>query len=110
VAGLWRWPDRFAIGGFVCALGFLATVNLLDPDADVAAHNLARRDELSTRLVRELSDDAVPTLAAALPTAGADAAAPGAQPAPRRVRGRGGSGRGRRSTWRTGAPGGRWRS
>src|SRR5205814_871035 len=46
---LWRWPDRFAIGGFLCGLGFLATVDLLNPDADVAAHNLARRDDLSTR-------------------------------------------------------------
>jgi hypothetical protein len=69
---LWRWPDRFAIGGFVCALGFLATVNLLDPDADVAAYNLARRDELSVRYLHLLSDDAVPTLVAGL----ADPAAP----------------------------------
>jgi hypothetical protein len=66
---LWRWPNRFAIGGFLCGLGFLATVNLLDPDADVAAYNLARRDELSTRYLHLLSDDAVPVLVAGLPDA-----------------------------------------
>ena len=64
---LWRWPDRFAIGGFLCGLGFLATVDLLNPDADVAAYNLARRDELSVRYVELLSDDSVPVLVAHLP-------------------------------------------
>jgi hypothetical protein len=66
VVTLWRRPDRFAIGAFVAALGFLVTMNLQNPDADVAAYNLARRDELSTRYLALLSDDAVPTLAAAL--------------------------------------------
>ena len=34
---LWLRHDRFAVGGFVCALGFLVTVNLLNPDADPLA-------------------------------------------------------------------------
>ena len=63
---LWLRPDRFAIGGFVAGLGFLVSMNLQDPDADVARFNLARRDELSARYVTLLSDDAVPALAGAL--------------------------------------------
>jgi hypothetical protein len=63
---LWLRPERFAIGGFVAGLGFLASMNLQNPDADVARYNLARRDELSSRYVTLLSDDAVPALAAAL--------------------------------------------
>ncbi|MGH2353090.1 MAG: DUF4173 domain-containing protein, partial [Chloroflexota bacterium] len=63
---LWLRHDRFAIGAFVASLGFLCTVNVLNPDADVATYNLARRDELSTRYLALLSDDAVPTLAAGL--------------------------------------------
>jgi hypothetical protein len=73
---LWRWPNRFAIGGFLCGLGFLATVNLLNPDADVAAYNLARRDELSTRFLHLLSDDAVPVLVAGLDDAPPEVQAP----------------------------------
>jgi len=65
-ATLWLRPNRFAIGGFIASLGFLITMNLQDPDADVARYNLARQDELSTRYISLLSDDAVPTLAAAL--------------------------------------------
>ncbi|HET7769386.1 MAG TPA: DUF4173 domain-containing protein [Chloroflexota bacterium] len=63
---LWLRPDRFAIGGFVAGLGFLVSMNLQDPDADVARFNLARQDELSARYVTLLSDDAVAALAAAL--------------------------------------------
>ncbi|HEU5318156.1 MAG TPA: DUF4173 domain-containing protein, partial [Chloroflexota bacterium] len=63
---LWLRPDRFAIGGFVSLLCLLVTVNLQDPDADVARYNLARKDELSTRYLFLLSEDAVPVLAGAL--------------------------------------------
>ena len=63
---LWVKPERFAIGALVAGLCFLITVNLANPDADVAAFNLARHDELSTRYLYQLSDDAVPTLAAGL--------------------------------------------
>ena len=63
---LWLRHDRFAVGACVAALGFLVTVNLLNPDADTARANLARRDDLATRFVWVLSDDAVPALAAGL--------------------------------------------
>jgi hypothetical protein len=58
--------DRFAIGAFVALLGFLATINIVNPDADVAAYNIRRNDELSTRYLYLLSDDAIPALAAGL--------------------------------------------
>lgn len=63
---LWLRQDRFAIGAFVVALGFLVTINVVNPDAEVAAHNLARDDDLSTRYLPNLSADAVPALAAGL--------------------------------------------
>jgi hypothetical protein len=62
--GLWFSRYRFALGGFVAVMGFLITVNLMNPDADVAQYNLARHDELSVRYLYLLSDDAMPTLAA----------------------------------------------
>jgi hypothetical protein len=65
----WVRRDRFAIGAFVALLGFLATINLINPDADVAAYNVRRNDELSTRYLYLLSDDAVPALAAGLENA-----------------------------------------
>jgi len=71
---LWLRHDRFAVGACVAALGFLVTVNLLNPDADTARANLARHDDLATRFVWVLSDDAVPALAAGL-----DAVAGGAR-------------------------------
>lgn len=60
---MWFKRERFAIGALVVALGFLMTVNIINPDADVAAYNLAHRDdELATRYLSLLSDDAVPAL------------------------------------------------
>ena len=73
---LWLRPNRFAIGGFVACLGFLVTMNLQDPDADVARYNLARQDELSSRYIALLSDDAVPALAVALASPERSAALP----------------------------------
>jgi hypothetical protein len=73
---MWTRPERFAIGGFVAALGFLVTINLMNPDADVAAYNLAKyqvsQDELSTRYLYTLSDDAIPVLVAGLDQTGGD--------------------------------------
>jgi hypothetical protein len=63
---LWLKPNRFAIGAFVVALAFLVTINVMNPDADVATYNLKRNDELSVRYVYLLSDDAVPALVAGL--------------------------------------------
>jgi hypothetical protein len=62
----WVKPQRFAIGAFGAALGFLVTINLMNPDADVAAYNLARNDDLSTRFLYVLSEDAVPAMVAGL--------------------------------------------
>jgi len=63
---LWVQRRRFAFGAFVAVLGFFVTINLANPDADVAAHNLKRHDELATRYLHLLSDDAIPALVAGL--------------------------------------------
>ncbi len=61
---MWVKPERFAIGAFVGLLVFLMTINILNPDAEVAAYNLAHRgDDLATRYLYVLSNDAVPVLA-----------------------------------------------
>ncbi|MDQ3930293.1 MAG: DUF4173 domain-containing protein [Chloroflexota bacterium] len=61
---MWVKPERFAIGAFVGMLVFLMTVNIMNPDAEVAAYNLAHReDDLATRFLYVLSNDAVPVLA-----------------------------------------------
>jgi hypothetical protein len=66
LVSIWWLPHRFAIGGFLAWLGFLVTLNVVNPDADVAAYNLNRSDDLAVRFVDQLSDDAVPTLVLAL--------------------------------------------
>ena len=65
---LWlsRLRERFAIGAFLAAIGCLITINLINPDADVAAYNLTRKDELSYKYVNLLSEDSIPTLVAGL--------------------------------------------
>jgi hypothetical protein len=68
----WVRRDRFAIGAFMAAMGFLVSINMANPDADVAAYNLRRNDELSVRYLDLLSDDAVPALAVGLRTATGD--------------------------------------
>jgi hypothetical protein len=65
---LWLHPKRFAIGAFVSVIGYMVTINYLNPDADVAAYNLKRADDLSTRYLYLLSDDAVPALVEGLST------------------------------------------
>jgi hypothetical protein len=63
VGTLWVKPERFAIGAFVGLLVFLMTINIMNPDAEVAAYNLAHRgDDLATRYLYLLSNDAVPVL------------------------------------------------
>jgi hypothetical protein len=64
----WFRRDRFAIGALLAGMAFIVTANTLNPDADVAAYNLRRNDELSTRYLYLLSDDAIPTLVAGLDT------------------------------------------
>lgn len=64
---LWWRPERFAIGAFVGALGFLAALNVLNPDAFIARGNLARFSEGAfvdlDYMARDLSADAAPELA-----------------------------------------------
>ena len=62
---MWLRPNRFAVGALVAALGFLVTINLMNPDADVAAYNLKRQDELSTRYLYLLSELPLSDIAAA---------------------------------------------
>ena len=69
-----RW---FAFAGIAAALVALLAVNLLNPDAFIAERNLARAGsaEIDAGYLARLSDDAVPTLVAALPDLPADARA-----------------------------------
>jgi hypothetical protein len=62
---LWLRPDRFALGAFVAAVGFLVTLNLVNPDAFIARQNLARYEatgKLDVYYLTWLSDDALPVL------------------------------------------------
>ena len=62
---LWVRPDRFAIGALVAVMGFVATLNLINPDAFIARQNLARYEQtgdLDAAYLAGLSDDAVPQL------------------------------------------------
>lgn len=62
---LWLRPDHFAIGVLVAAMGFLATLNLLNPDAFIARQNLDRyalSGDLDATYLTTLSNDAVPQL------------------------------------------------
>jgi hypothetical protein len=65
---LWQPRRQFAFGVLMTAIGLLATLNIVDLDASVAAYNLRRNDDLSVRFLRQLSDDAVPTLVSGLDT------------------------------------------
>jgi hypothetical protein len=71
VVTLWTETQRFfAFGGFLCVLFYVASLNLLNPDAAVARTNIARslagKQKLDAYTVRSLSDDAIPVLCAAL--------------------------------------------
>jgi hypothetical protein len=66
---LWLRPARFAIGAFLTGLGMLVALNTLDPDATIAAQNLARFDatgRLDVAYLTALDEDATPALLAAL--------------------------------------------
>ncbi|MCP5099580.1 MAG: DUF4173 domain-containing protein [Chloroflexi bacterium] len=66
----WRRPDRFAIGFIGMAIGFLVTLNLINPDLFIANQNLARYQasgSMDVAYLTTLSDDAVPALLSALP-------------------------------------------
>ena len=63
VLTLWSrpWAPRFAIGGLICGLGYVASLNLLNPDALVAKRNIQRWQEtgnLDVNALCGLSHDA----------------------------------------------------
>nr|WP_255665545.1 DUF4173 domain-containing protein [Myxococcus sp. AS-1-15] len=66
---LWWRPERFAVGAFAAALGAVVTVNVINPDALIVRHNLARElaqgageASVDVGYLHELSLDAVPEL------------------------------------------------
>ncbi len=66
---LWRAPHCFAIGLIVAAIGYLATLDMLNPDAFIVRQNLARyaqTGDLDATYLTTLSADAVPALRLAL--------------------------------------------
>jgi multisubunit Na+/H+ antiporter MnhE subunit len=65
IVTLWWRPDRFAIGVIVAAIGFVVTLNFLNPDAFIARQNLAhyqKTGDLDLAYLSRLSDDVVPQL------------------------------------------------
>ena len=63
VITLWSrpWAQLFTFGGLICSLGYVASLNLLNPDALVAKRNIQRwqeTDKLDMRALCALSDDA----------------------------------------------------
>jgi len=69
LVALWLRPDRFAIGAFVAALGFVLTLNAINPDAFIAERNLARYQatgKLDVHYLTTLSEDVVPVLVLAM--------------------------------------------
>ena len=66
---LWLWPDRFAFGAFLAVLGFVLTLNAINPDAFIAERNLARYQatgKLDAHYLTTLSEDVVPVLVLAM--------------------------------------------
>lgn len=62
---LWLRPDRFAIGALLAVMGFVVTLNLINPDLFIARQNLDRyvqTGDLDAVYLAGLSDDAVPQL------------------------------------------------
>lgn len=69
VATLWWRPQRFAVGALAAALGFVITLNLVNPDAFIASRNLARYRQdgkLDAWYLTTLSEDATPALLSAI--------------------------------------------
>ncbi|KAA3663616.1 MAG: DUF4173 domain-containing protein [Chloroflexi bacterium] len=75
VLSQWMRPDRFAIGGIVVAIGFLVTLNVINPDYFIAQQNIVRYQQmgdLDVAHLTTLSDDAIPVLVNALPVVADD--------------------------------------
>ncbi len=69
--GLWRRPERFALGALIVVMGFLATLNLINPDAFIVRQNVARYKSsgyMDADYLNTLSADAVPALVKAVTT------------------------------------------
>jgi hypothetical protein len=65
LVSLWTLPRRFAIGAFAALLGFLATLNVANPDDNVVRYNLAqyaRTGAIDAEYLYVLSEDAVPAI------------------------------------------------
>lgn len=68
---LWTRPARFALGLFVAALGFLASLNVINPAATIAEQNLALQaagGQFDPHYLTSLGTDVVPLLLDKLPT------------------------------------------
>lgn len=66
---LWQRPELFPVGIILTCVGFLATLNLINPDAFIVRQNLAHYQatgKLDATYLVSLSDDAVPGLMAVL--------------------------------------------
>jgi len=64
-------PHRFPFGAFLAALGFLATLNMLNPDGFIAEQNLRRywsTGRLDVAYLLNLSEDAMPQVLTLLET------------------------------------------
>ena len=67
--GLWRRPDRFALGALLIVMGFVVSLNLINPDAFIVRQNMARYwhgGDLDVVYLEPLSAGAVPALIEAL--------------------------------------------
>ena len=63
--GLFRRPDRFALGAQFLVIAFLVALNLINPDAFIVRQNIARYQaggDLDVPYLESLSADAVPAL------------------------------------------------
>jgi hypothetical protein len=69
ILGLWRRPDRFALGALLIVMGFVVSLNLINPDAFIVRQNMARYwhgGDLDVVYLESLSAGAVPALIEAL--------------------------------------------
>jgi hypothetical protein len=67
---LWTQPRRFAAGALACAIGFVLSLDVMNPDALIVRRNLERYEatgDVDLLYLEGLSSDATPALVAALP-------------------------------------------
>lgn len=64
-ATLWSKSVAGGLGLYICAIGFLVSLNLINPDAEIAHRNIERYQKtghMDTYYLSSLSDDAVPEM------------------------------------------------